>query len=126
MRLLLDTHALLWWVTDDARLSKGAADAIADPASVVHISPVSVWEISIKARLGRVDWNDLDPNELAAAGPFVELPVRIPHGWRAGDLPRHHDDPFDRMLIAQAQLEDLTIVSRDRAFALYDVKVIEA
>lgn len=122
MRLLLDTHAFLWWLTDVDRLSGSARHVIEDPDNVVHVSAASVWEASIKTALGHLDVGSDDlPAEIAATG-FVELPVTAKHGWRAGALPLHHRDPFDRLLVAQAQLERLVLVTADSALAAYDVE----
>lgn len=126
MRLLLDTHALIWWLTDDERLGPKERDAIADSETIVHVSAANLWEISIKASLGRIE---VDADELTARleeNAFVELPISWSHAVRAGSLPRHHDDPFDRMLIAQAQEEQLILVSYDGAFADYDVELMPA
>ncbi len=121
MNLLLDTHALLWWLADAPELSTNARHLIANPDNQVHVSAVSGWEIGIKQALGKLE---VDTEELAGAvreGGFEALPVSFEHGLRAGALPSHHRDPFDRMLIAQAQAEGLTIVTRDPAFSAYDV-----
>ncbi len=126
MRLLLDTHAFLWWLEDNPRLGRDARTRIGDPKSIVHVSAATVWELAIKMALGklRVDRADL-PDEITANG-FVELPIGSRHAARAGALPRHHDDPFDRMLIAQAQVEELTLLTQDPAFGQYDVAVVSA
>jgi len=120
-RLLLDTHAFLWWLAEDTKLSKEASEAITDTTSHVHVSAVTVWEIAIKANLGKIDLAGADMEYEIAANGFVELPITARHALRAGSLPRHHDDPFDRMLIAQAQLEDLIIITHDKAFLLYGI-----
>ena len=123
MTLLLDTHVVLWWLADDPRLTPGMRRAIEDPATAVALSAVSTWEIAIKMALGKID----APDDLAAlireAG-FDELAVTVDDGWAAGRLPRHHDDPFDRMLIAQAARRGLVLVTADRRFADYDVTVL--
>lgn len=124
MRLLLDTHALLWWLADEG-LATQARDAIADPATVVMVSAVSAWEISIKKALGKLDAPD-DLEHQVQAGGFLPLPISIAHGIAAGQLVRHHEDPFDRMLIAQARVEGLTILTRDKRFADYDVALLPA
>ena len=122
MNLLLDTHALLWWLADE-ELSDPARQAIEAPENLVAVSAASVWEISIKRALGKLrTGNDLF-GAVADAG-FDPLPISLEHAEAAGALPAHHDDPFDRMLIAQAQLHDLVIVSRDRRFAPYPVDVL--
>lgn len=121
MRLLVDTHTLIWWLTDDKKLQAPERDAIANDETIVHVSAATLWEISIKASLGRIA---LDQTELSARlvdDAFLELPIRWSHGRRAGALPRHHDDPFDRMLVAQAQEEQLILVSYDGVFGDYDV-----
>ena len=128
-RVLLDTHAFLWWMTEDPRLADTARDLIADGETYVAISAAVVWEISIKRARGRLDApSDLE-KELAAelqAQGFTALPIRLEHAFRAGELPPHHRDPFDRMLVAQGQLERLTIVTRDPNISRYDVGVIAA
>lgn len=124
MRLLLDTHALLWWLAGDG-LGIQARDAIADPANLVFVSAASAWEISIKKDLGKLTAPD-DLEQQVHSGGFLPLPVSIAHGVAAGQLARHHDDPFDRMLIAQAQAESLTIVTRDKRFHEYGVALLTA
>jgi PIN domain nuclease of toxin-antitoxin system len=121
VNLLLDTNALIWWVTGTP-MANGVEVDIADPEVPVSVSPVSIWEIAIKQAVGRlrVDGRVIDHVE---EGGFVPLPISLAHGERAGGLPLHHKDPFDRMLIAQAQLEGLTIVTRDLAFDAYEVPV---
>jgi PIN domain nuclease of toxin-antitoxin system len=124
VRLLLDTHALLWWLADEG-LTSQARDAIADPAALVVVSAVSAWEISIKKALGKLVAPD-DLEHQVQAGGFMRLPISIAHGVAAGQLVRHHEDPFDRMLIAQAYAEGLTIVTRDKRFADYGVALLPA
>ncbi len=125
MRLLLDTHAFLWAVAKPAELAREARSAIVDPESAVLVSAASTWEIAIKRAHGKLDTTGDLEAELGAAG-FAPLAITIGHSLLAGRLPLHHTDPFDRMLIAQAQLESLTIVTRDPAFSLYDVEVLAA
>jgi PIN domain nuclease of toxin-antitoxin system len=122
MRLLLDTHALLWWLADEG-LTDQARDAIADPANLIMVSAASAWEISIKKALGKLATPD-DLEQQVDEGGFSALPVSVAHAIAAGRLPRHHDDPFDRMLIAQALAEGLTIVTHDKRFADYDVAML--
>jgi len=124
VRLLLDTHALLWWLADEG-LTTQARDAIADPANVVVVSAASAWEISIKKALGKLVAPD-DLEQQVQAGGFLPLPISIAHGVAAGRLARHHEDPFDRMLIAQAYAEGLTIVTRDTRFNEYGVALLPA
>jgi PIN domain nuclease of toxin-antitoxin system len=124
VRLLLDTNALLWWLAD-AGLAAQAREAIADPANLVVVSAVSAWEISIKKALGKLAAPDDLEHQLHVGG-FISLPITIAHGVAAGQLARHHDDPFDRMLIAQAIAEGLTIVTRDKRFGEYSVALLPA
>jgi PIN domain nuclease of toxin-antitoxin system len=97
---------------------------VADPASTVHVSAATVWELAIKASLGKLDLDGADLVEEIEANDFVELPVTARHSLAAAALPRHHEDPFDRMLIAQAQTEGLTIVTRDPAFRAYGIAIV--
>ena len=125
MRLLLDTHAYLWWLGDDPKLSAKARSRMADPATIVYVSAASVWEISIKVQLGKLEFGG-DPAKEIWSNGFVELPMTAQHADHAGRLSRHHDDPFDRMLIAQATLEHLTLVSRDSVFKRYGLSMLRA
>jgi PIN domain nuclease of toxin-antitoxin system len=122
VRLLLDTHALLSWLADEG-LTHQARNAIADPANLVMVSAASAWEISIKKALGKISAPD-DLEEQVDDSGFAALPISLAHGLAAGQLPRHHDDPFDRMLIAQAFGEGLTIVTHDKRFADYNVAML--
>lgn len=124
MRLLLDSHAFLWWLVDDPRLSRAARQAMLEPATVVYVSTATVWELAVKAALGRLDLGDVDLVEEIAANGFAELPISAVHASAAAALPRHHDDPFDRMLVAQAKLEGLSCVTRDPAFSAYEVAIV--
>ena len=120
--LLLDTHVLLWWQTDSARLKKGVRERISRN-DVVWVSAASGWEVAIKQGLGKIIIADSFA-DIVLAGGFVELPVTLRHAERIGALPPHHADPFDRLIVAQAQLEKAAIVTHDRQFAAYDVDVI--
>ena len=124
MKLLLDSHAYLWWLADDQRLGVRARKAITDPTNAVLVSAATIWEIAIKAALGRLDLHDADVVAEIAANRFIELPITAAHAAAAAALPRHHDDPFDRMLIAQAQIEHLRCVTRDPAFSAYRVATL--
>jgi PIN domain nuclease of toxin-antitoxin system len=127
MRLLLDTHALLWWFTDDSRLSDQARAAIADPANTIHASAASAWEIATKQRIGKLEEvPDASARyaELVAADGFVHLPVSHLHALRAGGWEVDHRDPFDRMLAAQSTLEGLPLVTRDPAFGPFGVETL--
>jgi PIN domain nuclease of toxin-antitoxin system len=127
MSLLLDTQALLWFLLDDPRLSSTAHKSITDADMSVYVSPASIWEIAIKISLGKY----AIPMPFAAfwtkelhTNDFSLLPITIPHAARVADLPFHHRDPFDRLLIAQALEDDIPIVSNDNAFDHYGVKRI--
>jgi PIN domain nuclease of toxin-antitoxin system len=118
-RLLLDTHALLWWSMDDAALARVARAAIGDPANEVFVSAASAWEIATKFRLGKLPSAEilaLDITSAIANQGFLELPLTIAHAQRAGGLPEPIRDPFDRMLIAQSILEAMPLVSNEAAF----------
>lgn len=121
MRFLLDTHALLWWAADDKRLKRAERDAIGNEDAIVWVSAASIWEISIKRSLGRIELDAADLERELTRSNFLELAMTWQHADNAGSLPRHHDDPFDRMLIAQAQAEQIVLVSYDPAFRGYDV-----
>jgi PIN domain nuclease of toxin-antitoxin system len=124
VNLLLDSHAFLWWLAEDPKLGTAARQTIADPGSIVHISAATVWELSIKAALGKLDLDGADLVEEIEANDFVELPMTARHAATAATLPRHHEDPFDRMLIAQAQVEGLKIITRDLVFGAYGISVL--
>ncbi len=122
MKLLLDTHALLWWQGGSRRLTAAARKGITD-ASVVFVSAVSAWEIAIKTALGKLRL----PGPLAEAmdaNGFTELPIRFTHATVLGTLPAHHSDPFDRMLLAQAMVEDLILVTHDQQLRPYNVPTL--
>ena len=123
MRLLLDTHILLWWLADDPRLPAVAASLIADPDTDVRVSAARAWEISIKQAAGRLEAPD-DLLDVVAENEFEILVITGDHAMAAGRLPPHHADPFDRMLISQAQIETLTLVSVDSRFADYEVDLL--
>lgn len=124
MRLLLDTHVLLWALAGDRRLLASARGAVEDPANELVVSAASAWEIGIKRALGKLRAPDELPEALSRSG-MVTLPITVDHAVAAGALPRHHDDPFDRMLIAQARAEHLRLVTADRRFSLYPVEILE-
>lgn len=124
MRLLLDTHVYLWWLLDSPRLPGDAADAIADPSTIVCVSAASIWEASIKSSLGRLALDGMDLVSEVGLNGFVDLDVSGAHGWSAGQLPAHHRDPFDRLLVAQARHEQLLLVTADEVLARYDVAIL--
>jgi PIN domain nuclease of toxin-antitoxin system len=127
MSFLLDTHVLLWLLAGSPRIRVDLLDTLADPGNTVYVSAVCAWEIAIKAGLGKLDVPpNLDhwlPAEIAAAG-LTPLPIELDHALGVERLPRHHTDPFDRLLIAQAVVEGLTLVSADRAFDAYNVRLV--
>ena len=125
MRLLLDTHALLWWLDGDRRLSLKARRAIASDSNSILVSAVSAWEITTKARLGKLPGaTDVaaDVAACVASQGFLPLDISMLHAQRAGRLTGAHRDPFDRMLMAQSQIEDVALVSDDEAFDAFDVR----
>jgi PIN domain nuclease of toxin-antitoxin system len=127
VRVLLDTHALLWWNVDDERLSTAAKDVIRDGRNEILVSAASIWEIAIKSAKGRLDL----PSEVQEyvddrfrRNRWSPLAIDVRHVIRAASLPEHHRDPFDRALIAQAQVEGVPIITTDAAITRYDVETI--
>ena len=127
MKVLLDTQAFLWWVSGADRLTPRAREVIADPGSEVLVSVASAWEIAIKSATGRLELEGpaetYVPDRIRQHG-FTALPVELGHALRAGALPRHHGDLFDRLLVAQGQVEDVPIITADPLLNLYDVETI--
>jgi len=126
--MLLDTHTFLWWVSErGTRLSDRARDLLGDGTNEASLSVASVWELAIKAGAGRIDLpgpaEEYVPDRMRHHG-FDLLGIDLPHAFRAGALPRIHGDPFDRMLVAQAQIEGLPILTADPAISRYDVETI--
>lgn len=122
MRLLLDSHVALWWLAGDTKIGPHTAERLRT-ADLVCFSPVTVWELGIKRALGKIQYPDGLTEALLDAG-FNELPITSKHAELAASLPNNHRDPFDRMLIAQATIESLTLVTADTDMATYDVDVI--
>jgi PIN domain nuclease of toxin-antitoxin system len=125
VRLLLDTHAVLWWFAGDERLPPHIRDAIFDEGNTIFISAASAWEIATKHRMGKlpdVAYIVADPSSVITDQGFKELPITLAHGRAAGMLPGPHRDPFDRMLIAQAMIEDMVLVSNEQLFDSYGVQ----
>jgi len=127
MKVLLDTHVLLWWLFDDPALSQPAREMIRDPGNSVLVSAASAWEIATKHRLGRLP----EAGEAVANLPALlrtarmgTLPITVWHALEAGALPGPHRDPFDRMLIAQSRLEDLPVVTADPVFVRYSARTV--
>ena len=126
MRVLLDSQALHWAVLEPHKLRRAAVEVITDPSTEVIFSAVSLWELAIKRAKGKFGFDDKTMLNVIRAQDFVELPITTRHGLEAASLPPHHADPFDRMLIAQARLEGLTLVTSDRQFWQYRVLLMEA
>jgi PIN domain nuclease of toxin-antitoxin system len=124
LRLLLDTHILIWWA-HEVPIAPDAAIAIRSPENRVVVSAASIWEAEIKVQIGKLELEGDLAAESAEHG-FEPMAITVDHAVAAGRLPPHHGDPFDRMLVAQAQLEGLTIVSRDPVFDQYSVAVLRA
>ena len=122
MRLLLDTHVLLWWLADDRKLAENGRAIIASPDNELFVSSASLWEISIKAALGRLEIELDDLEDAIARSGFRSLPIGFRHALTAGRLPAVHRDPFDRMLVAQASVEELRVLSHDCVFERYSPK----
>jgi PIN domain nuclease of toxin-antitoxin system len=124
MRILLDTHIFVWWLANDRKLPKAADPLILDPANEIYVSAASIWEIAIKAALGQIQ---VEPALVVAAIPesgFRELPVTARHAIEVTALPRHHRDPFDRMLVAQSRIEPMHLLTHDRQLAAYGDSVL--
>lgn len=126
MNYLLDTHAFVWWITGEARLSRAAEQTLSRTPEVVYVSAASLWEMAIKIKLGKLKMPDpfgayvlrqIQINRLEI------LPIHAPHVLETMNLPPHHRDPFDRLLIAQARTEELTLISGDEALRAYEVKI---
>lgn len=124
MRLLLDTHALLWWLAGDTQLAPAARAAIQDSANAVYVSAASAWEVATKVRIGKLPGAASlaqDFAEVIEGQDFLPLSITMQHGQRAGNLPGTHRDPVDRMLVAQAQAENLILVSSEEVFDQFGV-----
>ena len=117
---LVDTQIVLWWLDNDRRLRQSLRETLMDPSVNTFVSAAAVWEMGIKKRLGKLDVPD-DVDKVIMHDGFFELPVTFRHGLSVATLPLHHPDPFDRIMVAQARLEDLTLVHRDLMIGLYDV-----
>jgi PIN domain nuclease of toxin-antitoxin system len=127
MQVLLDTHALLWWLTDSPRMKATWRRTLGDSQTRVVVSAASIWEIAIKTAMGRLELElpkDVVLSNLAAVCGFEDMPVSARHAAAVMELPPHHADPFDRILVAQAKLERLTLVSADKAVRAYDVELL--
>lgn len=127
MKFLLDTHTFLWWTLDDPQLSARARDAIGNGENEIYLSAASAWEIAIKAAKGRLILPD-EPSAYLTSRMnlyrFHPMPIQVNHALRVFDLPAHHHDPFDRLLVAQSQLEELPLLTADPEIQKYPVEVI--
>ncbi|MDD5224309.1 MAG: type II toxin-antitoxin system VapC family toxin [bacterium] len=129
MRILLDTQIFLWWIADDSRLSEKAREIIRNSENQLFLSAASGWEIAIKAGLGRIRLPQNPQGFVSrqlSANSIESLPIQMSHALQTFALPLHHRDPFDRIIVAQAQLEKMTVLSSDPQIARYEVKVIDA
>jgi PIN domain nuclease of toxin-antitoxin system len=127
VRFLLDTHTFLWWITDDPHLSERARQVISDPENDIFLSAASGWEMAIKTQLGKLQLPDRFEQFIAEQlfrNNITSLPVMMSHALHVQSLPLHHRDPFDRLLIAQGQLEKMPIITTDSVFADYDVEIV--
>ena len=125
MRLLLDTRIAVWWFNDPAKVRPDARVALEDPSNEALLSAASVWEAGLKQATGRLDL-PIKLDDLARSAGLIELPIAWEHARVAAELPRLHGDPFDRMLVAQAVLQDLVILTRDPLIREYDVATMPA
>ena len=123
MRYLLDTHVLLWWLSNDPCLSEAARRVISDGSHEILVRSAAAWEIAIKKALGKLEAPD-SLREALIASAFQPLDITIAHALVAGALPPHHADPFDRMLVAQAQIEELTLITADERLEQYEVQIL--
>jgi PIN domain nuclease of toxin-antitoxin system len=127
MKALLDTHAFLWWITDDPQLSSEVRKILSDTENTIYLSAASGWEMAIKAKHGKLKLPDNISDflfEQISVNAFEELPVKMNHALHVYTLPDLHRDPFDRLLISQSQLEMLPVITMDRLFRMYNVDII--
>lgn len=127
MNLLLDTHAFLWWVTDDTQLSTTVRNIIVDPTNTIYFSVISAWEIIIKYQAGKLTLPETATTYISsrlAANNFSTLPVEMPHVLKVASLPNYHRDPFDRLLIAQSQVQQIPLATVDALVRQYPVSII--
>lgn len=124
MNLLLDTHIVLWWLSDSSKLSKKSRSIISDTNNFIFVSVATGWEIAIKKSIGKLD----APNDFSKAlqvNAFQPIAITLEHAELAGSLPHHHDDPFDRMIIAQSKIENFAVLTHDKHFKLYDIELLQ-
>jgi PIN domain nuclease of toxin-antitoxin system len=120
LNFLIDTHILLWWLADDSALSLKTRELISDENNLIFVSAASIWEMIIKKTLGKLKAPD-DVEEVLKENNFKELPITVQHSIAVGYLPNYHKDPFDRMLVAQAKCEKLTLITADEKLTFYEV-----
>lgn len=125
MLLLLDTHAFLWWNADDPTLGPAARAAIADGDNLVFVSAATAWEIAVKRASGKLEAPG-NVTDWVREGGFIPLPIEIEHAVLSAELPDHHRDPFDRLLVAQAAIEELTLVTSDPEIPKYEIATLDA
>jgi len=124
MRILLDTHLMLWWLAGDRRLPKQADRLISDLANEVYVSAASIWEVAIKSTLGRIEADVTGVEAALEPSGLLQLPIHGEHAAQVSKLPVYHQDPFDRMLVAQSFIEPMRLLTHDRALAKYGQMVI--
>lgn len=124
MNLLLDTHIVLWWLSDSDKLSKKSRSIISDTNNFIFVSVATGWEISIKKSIGKLTAPD-DFSKALQVNAFQPISITLEHAELAGSLPHHHDDPFDRMIIAQGKIENLVVLTHDKHFKLYDIELLQ-
>ena len=125
MLLLLDTHTFLWWNADDAALGQIAREAIAEPENIVFVSAATAWEIATKRESGKLEAPGAVADWIQDNG-FTEIAIEVEHAILSAELPKRHRDPFDRLLVAQASIEELTLVTSDSEIVKYDVQTLDA
>ena len=122
MKYILDTHILLWWLSDNENLSLEIREKITNPDNIIYVSAISIWEIEIKKSLGKLRAPEIDVKIITAC-QFKELPVHIKHILALKELPNHHNDPFDRLLICQSIVEKATLITGDKLIAKYKLNI---
>ena len=122
MKYILDTHILLWWLSDSKNLSLKIREKITNPNNIIYVSAISIWEIEIKKSLGKLQAPEIDVKIITAC-QFKELPVHIKHILALKELPNHHNDPFDRLLICQSIVEKATLITGDKLMAKYKLNI---
>jgi PIN domain nuclease of toxin-antitoxin system len=125
MKLLLDSHAFLWWLNDDEQLGPSARRAIESVDNLVYVSAATAWEIALERASGKLEAPG-DIREWIEQSAFGNLPIEVEHAVASAELPRRHRDPFDRLLVAQARIEDMTLVTRDEEIREYEVSILDA